>query len=351
MVPPQELPDGTKLMLLRGGGIGDIIMLIPALKQLWKMVGNRIIIKLSTFYERIPMMESLGYIDKYFPHPIRLFDFMNESDYYMDFSDPKQIFNEVNMIDFHLDSLYFNPASIPAKDKVPELPGDLKRSVRVIAGMNALVPAGRSRVLFADKASHRIRYLPPGILKLLSERFPDVSFLVPSDRNGRSNEAANIYDLDTSGGLGDFVTAIDLCDLVVSSDSSAYHIAAAIGKPALVFFGPIGSRIRVGYYPNIVALDSQYTGATCHAPCGISALQETQPTTGIGANGVKNLETGVEIVTFDGHSFNFDPKKGCPESNALGTSYSPCMCCFSEEDIIRGFEKSLSYQTIPKVLE
>ena len=341
-VPPRELPAGSRLMLLRGGGIGDILMLAPALKYLRKAVGNRITIKLSTFAERIPIIEGLGCIDTFFPHPIRLYDLINESDYYMDFSDPKRIFNDTDMIDFYLDSLFFDPASIPAQDKIPQLSDHLKRSGRIIESMETLNPDRKTRVLFAGNASSPIRHLPPFILKFLSASYPDMVFLVPSDRTGPSVEALNIFHLDTSGGLTDFVTAINLCDIVVSSDSSAYHIAAAVGTPALVFFGPIGSKIRIGNYPKVVALDSEYSGLTCHAPCGISALQETPPTIGIGANNIKNLDSGVEIVTFDGRTFKFDPKKGCPESNAALTTHSPCMSCFSEADIIKGFEKTLS---------
>jgi hypothetical protein len=168
-----------------------------------------------------------------------------------------------------------------------------------------------------------------------------MSFIVPSGRTGESAEKSNILFLDTTGGLSDYVTAIDQCDLLVSTDSSAYHIAAALGIPSLVLFGPISSDIRIRNYPKVIALDSRYSGLTCHAPCGISILQVTPPVTGIGADNVKNLVNGVEITTYDGRTFAFDPQKGCPESNAIGMPFSPCMH-FSEDVILTGFERVLS---------
>ncbi|MRR39330.1 hypothetical protein EG829_32730, partial [bacterium] len=48
---PSNIPAGSKLMLLRGGGIGDIIMFVPALKKLKQIVGNRVEIIVSTFQD------------------------------------------------------------------------------------------------------------------------------------------------------------------------------------------------------------------------------------------------------------------------------------------------------------
>jgi hypothetical protein len=340
-VPPQELPEGSRLMLLRAGGIGDVIMLTPALKYLRKTVDRKISIHLSTFGNRIPLLDGLGCVDAFFPHPIRLYDFMKSADYYLDFSDPGQRFEHTDMIDFHLNSLLFDAGSIPQEEKVPEVPDHLKHSSRVIRAMEELAPDGMIKVLYAATASDRTRHIPPSVLDLLAGRNPDMAFLVPSDRTGKSPEKGNIYTMDTTGGLADYVTAIDQCDLLVSTDSSAYHIAAALGIPALVFFGPVGSAIRAHNYPKVVALDSAYSGLTCRAPCGISILQVTPPVIGIGAGCVKNLETGAKITTFDGRTFAFDPQKGCPESNATGMSFSPCLD-FSENEILAGFEKVLS---------
>lgn len=340
-VPSQELPDGARLMLLRTGGIGDMIMLTPALKYLRKTVGKRISIHLSTSGNRVPILDGLGCVDAFHPYPIRLYDFMKSSDYFVDFTDPAQRFEHMDMIDFHFNSLHFDAASIPAEYKIPEVPEKLRHCGRIAAAIKGLVTAGTARVLYAGLASSRMRHLPPSVLEFLAVRHPDASFIVPSDRTGQSPGRDNIFFLDTSGGLADFVTAINQCDLVVSADSSAYHIAAAVDVPALAFFGPIGSDIRTRNYPKVVALDSRYSGLTCRAPCGISILQVTPPLDGIGADRVKNLEAGVRITTFDGRAFAFDPKKGCPESNATGMACSPCMH-FSDKEILDGFERALS---------
>lgn len=340
--PIKELPDGARLMLVRGGGIGDIIMLAPALKKLRELVGSRITIVMSTFADRIPLLEGLGCVDRFYPHPIRLFDFMNDADFYLDFSDPKGLFNTREMIDFHFDCLGFDPDAIPAREKIPVIPEGLTRSEKVIEGIRSMVPGGRMKILYADKASHRIRHLPPDILGWLSEACPEAAFIIPGETTGACGGAPNLFTIDTSAGLADYVTAIAQSDVLVSSDSSAYHIAAATNTPALVFFGPISSKLRTGYYPLVTALDSSFQGLTCHAPCGISTPGETPPAIPIGLNGVRFLENGTEITTFTGETFVFDPKKGCPEANAVGNAHSPCLTCFTRDTVLEAFGKVLA---------
>jgi hypothetical protein len=338
--PPHALPPGKKLMLLRGGGIGDLIMLTPALKTLRRMCGDRIRLHLSTFANRHPLFDDLPFIDRLFPHPIRLSEFIQHADYYVEFSDPKQIFNHINMTDFHLDSLHIDLASIPASDKRPMISSDLAKSEDMKAHLNEHCPPGRMRVLCSLGGSDRIRDLPPVILDTIAAQYTDILFLVTGNIP-HNNTLSNITALDTSRGLDAFVTAINECDFVLSTDSSAYHIAAALNKPALTFFGPIASALRSTYYPKLIPVDANYTGETCTSPCGISSITETPPEIAIGANQVRSLQAGIAITTYAGKTFAFDPHKGCPEANALNTPYSPCLS-FPRDTILEGFKRLLA---------
>lgn len=47
-----------------------------------------------------------------------------------------------------------------------------------------------------------------------------------------------VIDAGTGHGLREFAGLIDLCGLVIATDSLAFHIATALGKPALVLVGP-----------------------------------------------------------------------------------------------------------------
>ncbi len=343
-----EIPCGKRLMLLRAGGIGDLIMLTPALRQLRSRCRSGVKIALSTLQDRKALFEDLGFVDDFYPHPIRLSDLVESADFYVDFSDRRGIFNHVDMIDFHLDCLGIDASSVPKEQKIPVISKGLSRNHAVREEMKRLSRHGRPLVIYSPGASDRIRYLPDDILGLLATSFKGIDYVVPGSMPKTCEGMENVFSIDTSSGLDAFVTAIAASHAVITTDSSAYHIASALSKPCLVFFGPISSSIRSKYYPTIVALDACYFGKTCASPCGISALTETPPVIPIGANRVRALEKGVKITTYSGESFTFDPGKGCPEAQYLGSSTSPCLMSFSPEDIIKGFERVMDMVESPE---
>ncbi len=347
---PSGIPEGKRLMIIRDAGIGDMIMLIPALRKLKQMVGHKVEIGLSTLKDRHPLVEGLGYVDRLYPLPLRLSELVSETDYFVGFPDIKGIYNRVNMTDFYLDSMCMDPGSIPSADKLPKIPESLLlhedtiRKIRKLAGYRSL------KVFYSPGASDPIRRLPPCILLTLATSFTDMIFLTPEKIPEEAKGLDNVTGIDTSSGLASFATAISECDILVSSDSGAYHIAAAIGKPSLVFFGPIPSMLRSTYYPYVISLDPfDYMGETCVPPCGIHARTQRASLKPIGANMVRDLRQGTEIITFSGQMFTYDPSLGCPEAQAKGTRFSPCLESFSDESILQGFERvlELSNQIAP----
>lgn len=338
--PVQDLAPGTRLWLLRGGGIGDVIMLEPALRALRERLRPGVAVTLCTFADLFCLFAEREVVDRLVPQPVRMDDFLN-CDVYAEFDDPHKLFNKIEMIDFHLDCLGIDPATIPAGEKIPRLSPTLSRSPRILRLLADLEAHRQVTVLFSHTASDRIRHIPPGYAACLAAAHPEILFLVPGALPPELSERENVRSLDTSGGLSDFVTAIACCDALVSADSSACHIAAAVDTPALVLFGPIDSRMRTGYYPRVLSLDADYRGETCLSPCGISALTETPPVIPIAREQVRLLKKGLTLTTRSGRSFTFDPARGCPEANALDTPFSPCLASFDEQALLTVFEQLL----------
>ncbi len=328
---PEEIPPGSRILLLRAGGIGDLIMLTPAIKEFRKRLNGRAKIILATYSDYADIFEELA--DRIISYPVRFSQLLRETDYYVDFADPNDLFDTGEMTDYYLDCLGIDPDDVNAVDKKPLLPASLTSAFRTIAALNQL--PGRTKVLFAGGASDKIRRLPDRILAELASAHPAISFVVPGDS---SLTLPNIFSIDTSGGLKEYVTAIAGCDAVVSTDSSAYHIAAAFDIPALVLFGPISSTIRTGFYPRVVTLDADYSGETCQSPCGISTIRRrTKLKNPIGENRVMLLEKGTAIQTSSGRTFSYDPDKGCPESCALDCPHSPCLARIEISQLLRKF--------------
>src|SRR5512138_2487651 len=61
-----------------------------------------------------------------------------------------------------------------------------------------------------------------------------------ADRNRRILERAGSAAVDAGTGhtLREFIAVVDLCDVVVTGDTMALHVAAALGKKVVALFGP-----------------------------------------------------------------------------------------------------------------
>lgn len=344
-IPPQEISKGSRLMIIRDAGIGDMIMLSSALRELKKEVGPGVELLLATLRDRHPLMYNSGLLEHFFPLPIPLSDLVNTTDYYFLFSDPRGIFGKVNMIDYYLDSFSIDYRAIDPEDKIPFLSPCLTRSDEIISSIRENTPDGHIRVLYSPGASDPWRQLPPRVLNLLAVNYGEFVFFVPKYNLHGHTQHGNVFEIDTSGDLIEFVTAIEECDILVSADSAAYHIAATMNKPSLVLFGPIDTK-PAQYYPSATALEGVYEGEVCRFPCGISGHAGRFARKPIGANKVTRFEPGTEVITHSGRPFIYDPRKGCPEANITGTKYSPCLDLLPDERILEGFEKVLAqYKT------
>ncbi len=121
----------------------------------------------------------------------------------------------------------------------------------------------------------------------------------------------NILFLDTNSSLSDYITAISCSDVVVSSDSSACHIGAALKKPTVALFGPIASSLRTHYSPTVIPIDAGYSGKKCSSPCGLSIT----------------VDPGYPSAGAD-HDFS----GGCPEAGPDNPN-SPCLLSIPFEKI------------------
>ncbi|MCK5218659.1 hypothetical protein KAR10_04005, partial [bacterium] len=79
--------------------------------------------------------------------------------------------------------------------------------------------------------------------------------------------------LDMSPVSNDFAHYIAILagmDAIVSVDTSAVHIGAALRKPTIGIFSSIDHRLRVRYSSTVHPIQLCYSGRECHAPCGLS---------------------------------------------------------------------------------
>ena len=59
-------------------------------------------------------------------------------------------------------------------------------------------------------------------------------------------------------------------DGIVSEDTSAVHLGAALNKPVVALFNAIAKELRIRYSPTVTGVQIAFRGRRCQAPCGRS---------------------------------------------------------------------------------
>lgn len=310
----EGISPGSKVFVLKAGGVGDHVMFLPALKAFKEALPDNVEVWLATQKEKRPIFHLHPGIDRLLSLPLGL-DQLIEADFVIDFSDPlnDMDFNSLNMTDYYLRFFGLNEKN--CADKTPSIPPNTSRDgSRLRAAIHKLRKEARSKrlIVLQCRSSNLLRNLPACLLTHLAESFPDIGFVSPTPLSeeptggpalpGQPMNLKNVSAFVAS--LEEYMTLIELCDGVVSTDTAAYHLAEAYGKPSLALFGPISSDLRIRYYRKALAIDASYEGKTCSAPCG---LHKT--------------------------------RAGCPEAIALGLDYSPCLLSIQPANIRRVFNQ------------
>ncbi len=331
-----SIPPGSKVLVLRVGGLGDMVMLTPVLQYMKERLPADVEWTLATFRYAHGLFEKSGLFSRVVPSPIRLSRLL-EYDYVIEFfrEEDVQDCKRLHMTDHYFKVIGVDPEGIGPSRKRPFLAPETAAS-KDIAGLFRKLRQGpwQAVALASLFSSDRSRDIPLPRFRQLLGRFPRVLFVVPyHDRGlltGRMEDLTegNLIFLDTGDVLDDYLTAIRLSDVVLSPDSSAYHIAAAYGRPAVALFGSIDPALRVRYYPTVTALRGTYRGEFCTSPCGMSNARWIR----------LDDRTGQEIRRRN----LFAPEKGCPEAIKEQSDYSPCLLAIPPEDIFRAFEDALA---------
>lgn len=298
----ESIRPGSSVILLKSGGIGDHILITPALMAFKRHVSNRDIkISLGVQKEMFPIYKNVTYVDQVLPLPLLMNQFMS-ADYYVDFSENDGHSVKTNQ---HITDCVMAKLGISADgsyDKQSLISDDLVSSRNVIDIFDRLRKSyPNTRLIVLNwYASTGIKSVPASLFSKLTHRTEDTVFVVVHPRSLLTSTVGNIkkYDLKVvditvyMNTLYDYFTAVYLSDGVVCADTSTYHIAAAYSKPSLVVTGPTNS-ILSRDYPLCRIIEPNYQGTYCHSPCG----------------------------RFKG---------SCPEASLYGSKFSPCFFALSD---------------------
>lgn len=242
----------TRLAVLNGMGValGDSIVGLQALyliKQRWPHLRIHLYRsrQCSANLEQIYALAGF-FIDeiRYLPTPVSV---LQDEPCLVDLADFafRPAFDKLPMLDFFLDSLGLSPDEVSPALKYPAWLADPRRA-------RGALPAGLSQkgyILFAPVASEPLRNIPPAVSQQIVARLwalhglPIVGLVQAIDHPHYTCLATPLPR------LADYIALVGGAARVVSTDTSALHVAAGLAVPTLGFFVSIDPALRVAHYP------------------------------------------------------------------------------------------------------
>lgn len=290
----QDLTD-KKMLIIREGGIGDLLFTTPSIKYLFEKYNCIIDVSCAGRYHQV--FESNPHVNKILFMPL-LFEDFDSYDYHISFQglieENTKDSQEMNAYDIYIQQFGLT-GKIPDSDKKPTLIPDSKCSAKVgemqkeIFGENF---EDRIRIFIHYSTSSKIRTYPgPRWFEMIDEilKIDDRINVYIIDSGRRESEVESFIKMNSfskdrvynlckySINLHFAFAMVEYCHLMIGSDSSMLHVAAAYDKPIIGLYGPFPSEIRLKYYKNTIGLDMKTKCSPCFLHTGEVACPYGDP--------------------------------------------------------------------------
>lgn len=251
---PQPNTQGGKTLVVRAGGIGDIIQAGPLVKQLART--DRVTLSCAPPF--LEVAGSLPGVANTLAYPPAL-SILEKFDRVIYLENVVERERQEHVADAFLRAGGFDPDGIATADKAPQ--------IKVPRTPYKFAKKGK-RVGFQIAASAKCRTVSPEhmsriISHFAGQRWEIMLFGAPGSIANSEKGVINLTQLKRPPSIMQSAAIMQSCDVVVCPDSGLLHMAAAAGVPSVGLFGAIPAHLRTAYSPFQVGIDGQ---APC-APC------------------------------------------------------------------------------------
>jgi len=243
-----------RILLIRDGGLGDVLMCTPVLESL--SVFRNLPIYFATNPKYFELLNgnfkllNTKDVSKYSSSDTAIFDLRGQLE---NFQVPRNRLHRIDSI-----AEFCGIPLIDHKIRPPEL----KSESWTNNWLKEKGYSGQILIGLAPRAQFRLRSwvetYPQKLLNLLPAH---CSFILFGENNWYNFYHPRVY-LATFLTLTEIASLIQKCDFLISTDNGLLHLAGALDIPAIAFFGSIPPEIRIKYYSRVFPL----------VPAGISCV-------------------------------------------------------------------------------
>lgn len=280
---PDYTPTGDAgTLIVRPGGMGDIVHLGPAIKQVAIRDGRKPDVCVATRY--VDCVLQNPDVGNMVPYPLHWEDMEKYSQIHW-LEDTVDGEKKLHMADAFLKGCGFDPDNLTQKEKRPMFFLDPDATPRVKRRRN------KQRVGFQLKASAKCRTPTAKVFAPLVNHYAQAGWEVyifgaPGEIQLDDELVKNTTQWTPSMSIMDSAVQMTTCDLFIAPDSGLLHVAGALGIPSVGLYGPFPAELRTKYTPKCIAVEGKAFCSPCfwhsrgrHFPVGC-------PTEKTGACGV-----------------------------------------------------------------
>ena len=267
--------NGRKILFIRAGGIGDVVLLTPVLREIRRRWPDATI-DVATMELYQPVLKGLASVNNVLNYPIEA---QKLESYDAIVSLEGAVERNPRARKLHMTDLYAEIAGLKSRPGLAAAGGhpalDDHRAEYVVHP-NEMIwlveqfprKAGLRRVAVQGSASALCRMYPPeqtfAVVKALHERKWEIFLLGAKGELAKFPEVENVHNCAAMGlSLRQSAAVINSSDVFFGPDSGLLHIAGALQIPAVGLYGPFPYELRTKYADTTFALHGEGTCAPC----------------------------------------------------------------------------------------
>jgi len=317
-----EIYDGTqdlhgkKILIFTYNGVGDLILIQPAIRALYRMVastGKPPRITLGCDWIHNFPYPNASYIHDVCPNILTLKEFCSFDVFVNLIPVIFQRSRERSMRDLCLDILKLGPET--GGNDPPLIKPDHERVSKIKPFLDQIRKETGKKLLCVNwKSRFNHKNAPAFLFSQIADRLQDTyQALLFKDENTseimqKEIDAVNLPVKNLSHLIQDYpdtIAALSMVDAFVSVDTGIVHAAGALSIPGVALFGPFPPETHVSDYSSIIPIRAYFRGKECQEPC---------------------LET----------------HRGCAEVNYSQDAVSPCFEAIKVDYVIQAFEDAVN---------
>lgn len=258
----------TRILLMRAGGFGDLVLLTPVLREI-KRLWPECHLAVCTMAHYAPVLAGLPFVNEIVDYPITRTS-LETFDAWVFYENA--IENNPAAHTRHMTDIFADIAGIPTP-RAPDCQPAYAIKPSEAIWCNEAFPRvnGTRRICIQVGASAIARVYPQRLMGeavgKMVQRGWEV-FLLGEKGEVRLPEKTpelirNISEMGLT--FRQSAAVVNTCDCFVGNDSALLHVAGALDVPAVGLYGPFPWKLRTAYSPSIHALQGVPVGDAC--PC------------------------------------------------------------------------------------